>query len=255
MRVSEKVALVTGAAQGIGEAIARTLSREGAFVYACDIAGTALSAVVGDIDAKGGKAVAVFHDVASQDSWLKVAKMVQERHGKLDILVNNAGIEMAKALSDLSLDEWRKVQSINVESVFLGCRESKDLLIAASKLSGNTSSIINISSIAGLVGFANQPAYNTSKAAVRHLSKSLAIEFGSENVNIRVNAVLPGAINTPMLMETIGALEQEAFVQAVPLRSIGDPYDIANAVLYLASEESSYVTGTELIVDGGVTAK
>jgi 3(or 17)beta-hydroxysteroid dehydrogenase len=269
MRVSKKVAVVTGAAQGIGEAIARTLASEGAFVFACDIAGDKVTRVVEDICDTGDNAVAVVHDVSTEDSWSKLVQKVSQQYDQLDILVNNAGIELMKPLQDTTLKEWRQVQSVNVESIFLGCQQFKQLLANSGQSNTQGASVVNISSIAGLVAFSGQHAYNTSKGAVRHFSKSLAIEFGAENCNIRVNSIHPGIIQTPMLdellnrwvespiMPGIDSLEaaQQMMLATVPLGRVGTAQDVANSVLFLASDDAGYVTGTEQVVDGGFVAQ
>lgn len=265
MRVSKKVALVTGAAQGIGKIIAHTLAKEGAFVFVCDLAVEEASNVAEDICNKGGEAVSIEHDVTNIESWINVENAVKKRFERLDIMVNNAGIHVTKPFSDTTLDEWRQIQSVNVESIFLGCQQFKELLANGGQSNFQGASIINISSIAGIVSGPNQMAYNTSKAAVRHMSKSLAIEFSALKHNVRVNSIHPGFIQTPMLERLLEHgnkassgpedAAQRAILSMIPLGRVGTAQDVANGALFLASDDSGYINATELIIDGGVIAR
>lgn len=253
-RVSGKVALVTGAASGIGRASAEALAREGASVVLTDIQVALGEQAAAGIAKAGGKAVFRQQDVTSEDGWAEIIGFIGREHGRLDILVNNAGIAVAGFVTELSLDEWRRQQAINVDSVFMGTREALPLM---SK--GGGGSIINISSIAGLRGAPRLSAYCASKGAVRLFSKAVAIECAALKNGVRVNSIHPGIIETPIWaalgapgsnlppdLDTLAALR-------VPLGVKGQPADIANAVVFLASDESSYITGEEMVVDGGMT--
>lgn len=258
-RLDGKIALVTGAAQGIGEAIARTFVAEGATVIATDIQKEALDALAADIDVYG-----VVQDVANEEGWTSLHAEIAETYGRLDILVNNAGVEHVDPIEATTLDAWRHLMSINLEGVFLACRAMLPLLDIAGQ-AGEPASVVNMSSIAGLIGFPNQVAYNSSKGAVRILTKSLAIEWADAGRNIRVNSIHPGCIRTPMLEFAVdgwvreGAVNKEDPWQEVgamcPMRRVGTPYDIANGALFLASDEAKFVTGIELSIDGGWFAK
>lgn len=258
-RLKGKIALITGAAQGIGGGIAEAMTREGATVFISDINEDLLNA-----RAKVISATALRLDASSENDWINAAKLINDTHGKLDILVNNAGLELVKPMEDHSLADWRKVMSVNVDGVFLGCKSLETLLIAAA--TGNsTASVINISSIAGLVGYPDQLAYNTSKGAVRHMSKSLAIEWASHGNRIRCNSIHPGCIRTPMLEMAVGGWMENGSVPAddpwgavaslCPMNMVGAPDDIAMGAVYLASNEARFVTGIELVIDGGWVAR
>lgn len=248
-RLENKIALVTGAARGIGAGIANTFEAQGAIVWRTDI-----KPISGDRARQ--------KDSASEDDWKSLLAEIRQTSGGLDILVNNAGIELECPLEDMTLETWRKVMSVNLDGVFLGCKLATDLL---ADRRGGLASVINISSVAGLVGFPFQPAYNTSKGAVRHLSKTLAIEWAASKKPIRCNSIHPGCIETQMLRDASnkwhahGLLpegDRTAAMSALcPLGTIGKPDDIANGALYLASDEARFVTGTELVIDGGFVAQ
>jgi len=259
-RLAGKSAVVTGAAQGIGAAIAQAMCENGAEVFAADINFEGVSAVA----ARCG-AIPVRLDVASEAGWADLARRVEEKaKGGLSILVNNAGVELVKPMTRHSLDDWRGVMAVNVDGLFLGCRTLQPLL-AAGAGAGRPSSVINISSIAGLVGYPDQLAYNTSKGAVRHMTKSLAIEWASHGLNIRSNSIHPGCIRTPMLEAAVEGWVREGSIPAddpwaavaslCPLNSVGLPWDIAMGAVYLASDEARFVTGIELVIDGGWVAR
>ena len=249
LRLENKIALVTGAAQGIGAAIAHQFEAQGATVWRTDI-----KPVSGDRARQ--------KDSASEEDWKSLLAEIGETSGRLDILVNNAGIELERPLDEVTLEIWRKVMSVNVDGVFLGCKLATDLL--AERTSG-MASVINISSVAGLIGFPFQPAYNTSKGAVRHLSKTLAIEWAASKKPIRCNSIHPGCIDTQMLREASdkwharGLLPDGDRIAAMsglcPLGTVGAPDDIAHGAVYLASDEARFVTGIELIIDGGFVAQ
>jgi 3(or 17)beta-hydroxysteroid dehydrogenase len=268
-RLKSKVALVTGAGQGIGKAIAHALSHEGAHVYVTDTKLETAEAVSKSIQKAGGQAQALKLDVSSEQEWIKAYQLIAKNHSVLNILVNNAAIEVVGPVEELVLKDWKAVQSVNVEGVFLSAKIMAPLLRQVSiECPQDTASMVNLSSVAGLIGRPDQLAYMTSKGAVRSMSKGLAIEFASKGYNIRVNSVHPGGIQTPMLESVlqyrmdIGVLNTKNLDEALdimaenhPIGRIGTPNDIAQGVLYLASDESSFVTGTELIIDGGWTAQ
>jgi 3(or 17)beta-hydroxysteroid dehydrogenase len=255
MRLKDKVALVTGAGNGIGEATAKRFSEEGAVVIVSDIDGESAGRVTADINADGGQAEARTQDVTDEFLWDVVVADILSRHGQLDILVNNAGIALTGTVEDTTLDDWRKTQIVNGESVFMGTRAA----VSAMKESGG--SIINISSIEGIVGEPNATAYNYSKGGVRIFTKSAALHCAAQGYPIRINSVHPGFILTAMVEQGIGSLPEdeaaaifERIVGGIPMGALGEPLDIANGCLFLASEESKYMTGSELIIDGGFTA-
>ena len=262
-RVKGKVAIITGAAGGLGKAEALLLAREGAKVVVTDILETEVKIFAEEIRREGGEAIFVRHDVTSEEDWSEVIKQTLSAFGRLDVLVNNAGILISKAIVDMSLEDWRRVTSINLDGVFLGTKHA----IGAMKKSGG-GSIINISSMAGLVGMGgNSSAYSASKGGVRLFTKASALQCSKagHDYNIRVNSVHPGFILTSMLekvmratVETTGVSYEEAKKMrenATMIGCLGEPEDVAYAVLYLASDESKYVTGAELVVDGGYTAR
>jgi NAD(P)-dependent dehydrogenase (short-subunit alcohol dehydrogenase family) len=250
-RVSGKVALVTGAASGIGRACAELLAREGAVVVLTDLQPG--EDVAAGIRAAGGKASFHKHDVTDEARWNAIVGDVAKAHGRLDVLVNNAGIAVAGLVTDLTLDQWRHQMAVNVDGVFLGVKCALPLMRKTGK-----GSIINISSIAGLRGAANLSAYCTSKGAVRLFTKSVALECAMMGDGIRCNSVHPGIIETPIWGQVVPGSNEPLDLDAmtavrVPLKRKGMPSDIANAVLFLASEDSSYMTGEEMVVDGGMT--
>lgn len=255
MRVDKKVALVTGGGSGIGAATSHRLAEEGALVVVSDIDADAAEQVANNIIGGGFKAEASYQDVTDQQQWQEIVSRIMERHGQLDILVNNAGIALTGSIEDATLEEWRQVNAVNSESVFMGTQAA----IAAMK--GNGGSIINISSIEGLVGDPLIAAYNASKAAVRMMTKSAALHCAEQGYGIRINSVHPGFIETPMVANGVAAMGeenakafQERIFSTIPLGAMGRPRDIANGVLFLASDESAYMTGSELVIDGGFTA-
>jgi len=251
-RVAGKVAVVTGAASGLGKAIATLLAKEGAKVTLTDINETGGKKAAEEIRKAGGNVIFIKHDVTSESDWAEVMKVTLEQFQKLDILVNCAGVFHGKSIEDTTLEEWRRVLAINLDGVFLGIKAA----VGPMKRNGG-GSIINISSAGGIIGTANSSPYNASKGGVRLLTKAAAIEFSKagHNYNIRVNSVHPGVIKTPMTewiqKDAAGA---EAIIKEQPIGYLGEPEDVAYGVLYLASDESRYLTGSELVIDGGWTA-
>jgi 3(or 17)beta-hydroxysteroid dehydrogenase len=253
-RLENKIALVTGAGSGIGEAIAKRFAEEGALVYATDLNGENASRVAAQIVAGGGRAEARTQDVTDEEVWTTVINEIITRHGALDVLVNNAGIAIPASVEDATLEDWRTTQAVNGESVFMGTRGA----IAAMQERGG--SIINISSIEGMVGEPKAAAYNYSKGGVRIFTKSAALACAQKGYPIRINSVHPGYILTAMVEGAMAALpEDEAeeiatrVTASIPMGGMGEPLDIANGCLFLACDESKYMTGSERVIDGGYT--
>lgn len=258
-RVEGKIALITGGAQGLGEAAARMLAREGAKVVITDVNAKGAASVAESINAqRKSAAIAVAHDVTQEEQWKAAVAEAEKAFGGLHVLVNNAGIGLTKDLLDVSLEEWRKVHAIDLDGVFMGCKAAIPLMAKTVKNTGLGGSIVNISSISGIIAGHNMAAYNSAKAAVRHLSKSVALYCAKREMNIRSNSVHPVFIATPILDGLVQRFgKEEAYAKLgrqVPLGKIGEPDDIAYAILYLASDESKFVTGAELKVDGGISA-
>lgn len=252
-RMEGKVALVTGGASkpGLGSAIAERLAEAGAIVALTDIDVPGVEEVAATIVENGGQASGHRHDVSSREDWDNVIAAVLARHGRLDVLVNNAGIlEVADIEDDNAADALTNQFNVNVAGSYYGTQAA----VAVMRKSGG-GSIINLSSVAGLVGFRGSAAYAASKGAVRLFSKSVALETARDN--IRVNTVHPGIIETNMQRAAMGdnAAHYAAIEESIPAGRLGQPRDIANCVLFLASDESSYVTGAEFVVDGGYTAR
>jgi len=257
-RVEGKVALVTGSRRGLGKAIAIMLAREGARVVITDRKREGAEAVINEAKMFGGQVIFVEHDVSQEGDWQRAIAQTEKAYGRLDILVNNAGVGEGKNIEDISLEEWRWVMSINLDGVFLGTKYA----IEAMKKTGG-GSIINMSSIEGLVGDSRMVAYDSSKGGLRTLTKSAALHCAQRGYNIRINTVHPGFIDTDMVRGFLKthakngdvASARKALEHLHPLGHLGDPEDVAYAVLYLASDESKFATGSELVVDGGYTAQ
>lgn len=249
MRLQGKVAVITGAGSGMGEATAKLFAKEGATVVATDINLEAVTSVVETIRAAGGEALAIRHDVTSRADWENVYAEVQATCGKLDILVNNAGIALATPFLQQTEEDWARTYRINIDGVMLGTQYAIPLM---EKNVGG--SIVNISSISALTGMAGAGAYTASKGAVRSLTKAAAVDYGKQN--IRVNSVHPGYIVTPMSAPHMEHPDyKQHFLNQVALPNLGTAHEVAAAVLFLASDEANHITGIELPVDGGVTAK
>ena len=253
-RVSDKVAMITGGAGGLGGATARRMAEEGATVVICDLATDQGEALAKEI---GGAFQRL--DVTSEDSWRSAIGTVDGRHGRIDILVNGAGIEgdfVNGSPETTSLEQWRKVLSVNLDGTFLGCKHVLPAMKRARK-----GSIVNISSMASFLGTPVNVAYGASKAGVQQLTKSVAVHGSRDGMKIRCNSVHPGVIRTRMLehiYEQIGQLAniskaqaEEGSLRQVPFGEVGEPDDVAWQILYLASDEAKYVTGSEFMVDGG----
>jgi cyclopentanol dehydrogenase len=250
MRLENKVALISGGARGMGAAEAMMFAREGARVVIGDILEEEGRRTEATINESGGECLFVRLDVTREADWQRAVATAVARFGKLDILVNNAGVVSRGVLEDTTSEEWDRVMGVNAKGVFLG---TKAAIPEMRKAGGG--SIINISSISGMVGQSNiQPVYNASKGAVRIFTKSAAVQYAKDG--IRVNSVHPGAVDTPMAGPRLAdpELQREAAAR-IPLGRTGRPEDIAYGVLFLASDESSFVTGSELVIDGGYTAE
>ena len=259
-RVKGKVAIITGAAQGLGKAYAELLAKEGAKVVVTDILQDVGEKTVAEIIAAGGEAVFMKLDVSNESQWIEVVDKTMSRFGKLNVLVNNAGIIFFKKIKETPLEMWHKLMSINLDGCFLG---TKHVVEAMKK--GGGGSIVNIASVNGYIAEPLSSAYITSKGAIRLFTKAAAIEFSKVgyDYNIRVNAILPGRIKTerseqinneyPPDDEEKRGLPSVSGLRGYPIGRIGEPMDVAQGVLFLASDDASFITGQELIIDGGWT--
>ena len=250
MRLQDKVAIISGGARGMGAVEAKLFASEGCRVIIGDIIESDGLKVESEIIKSGGESIFIKLDVTKQNDWDSVVSGAVEHFGKIDILVNNAGIALFGTLEDTSNDDWERVMNVNAKGVFLG---TKAVIPEMRKVGGG--SIINISSVSGLIGQASvQPVYNASKGAVRIFTKATAVQYAKEG--IRVNSVHPGSVDTLMISHHSDTPEaQERRNRLTPLGRVAQPIEIAYGVLYLASDEASFVTGSELVVDGGFTAK
>jgi NAD(P)-dependent dehydrogenase (short-subunit alcohol dehydrogenase family) len=245
-RLDGKVAVITGAAGGIGAATARRFAAEGALLVLSDADGSGARRLAEEL---GGRAIACAHDVASEQDWQAVAASALEGHGRIDILFNNAGVFLAAPLMETSLEQFRRVVDVNTVGVFLGMRT-----VAPAMTEQQAGSIINVSSVAGLLGSPYLSAYAASKWAVRGITKVVAKELAPHG--IRVNSLHPGQIDTDMNARQRERTPEliDRLIRGIPMRRIGTPEEVAHAAVFLASEESVYVTGSELVVDGGTSA-
>ena len=247
-RLKNKVGLITGAAQGLGREMAKMMIKHGAKILITDINEDALRETAKELSCGY-----LILDVTKENHWKVAIKKIEENEGSLNILVNNAGIGGGGDIENTDLDSWHQVHSVNLDSVFLGCKYAIPLM----RDSGN-GSIINISSMSGIVASHNMSAYNSSKAAVRHLSKSVALHCAKSTNLVRCNSIHPVFTRTAMVQSMIDSAPnrniEEKLVKQIPLRKLAEPSDIANAAVFLASDESSFITGTELVIDGGLSA-
>ena len=259
-RVEGKVALITGGASGIGRGCAERLAEEGAVAVVTDLQDDKGAETLAAIEKAGGKAWYLHHDVTQEADWERVIAEIKARHGRLDFLVNNAGIGIGGSILEMTLADWQRQTAVNLDGVFLGVKHSIPLMRA----SGDGGSIVNMSSVAGLKGSAMLAGYCATKGGVRLFSKSIAMECANAKDGIRVNSVHPGLIETPIWLTVGQAVNPLANAPpdldamsalAVPLGVKGWPLDIANGVLWLCSDESRYVTGQELVIDGGLTVR
>ena len=256
-KLEGRVALVTGGARGLGAAAARALAGEGAKVVVSDIGdGTETASAVGGTYIK--------HDVTSEADWVATIDFTKTTFGGLDILVNNAGIFWVRPISMTTLEAFRQMQQVNVEGVFLGLKHGIPAIAERAQKWDGGGSIVNISSVAGLVGSSNTLSYNASMGAVRLMTKGAAIECAELKLKVRVNSVHPGIIDTPMMDGAVNflsnaagtdvAAEKARMAKRHPLGRVGRDTDVANAVLFLASDAAAFMTGSEVVVDGGMTA-
>jgi len=252
-RLAGKVALITGGASGLGANAAELMAREGAKVVVADIAADRGQEVA---DRIGPSARFVKLDVTSEDNWKEAIAKSVEAFGALHILLNSAGIGLSKTVEEIELSEWRKVHAIDLDGVFLGCKHGVGEIKKHTRTLGG--SIINISSISGIIAGANMAAYNSAKAGVRLLSKSVALHCAKSGYNIRCNSVHPTFIDTPILdkyRDRFGQdLMQQKLGKQVPIGRLGRPEEVGWALVFLASDESSFMTGSEVVIDGGISA-
>lgn len=252
-RLADKVALITGGASGLGANAAELMAREGAKVVVADIAADRGQEVV---DRIGPSARFVKLDVTSEDNWKEAIAKAVEAFGALHVLLNSAGIGLSKTVEEIELSEWRRVHAIDLDGVFLGCKHGVAEIKKHTRTLGG--SIINISSISGIIAGANMAAYNSAKAGVRLLSKSVALHCAKSGYNIRCNSVHPTFIDTPILdkyRDRFGQdLMQQKLGKQVPIGRLGRPEEVGWALVFLASDESSFMTGSEVVIDGGISA-
>ena len=265
-RLDGKVALITGGARGIGAETARLMVQAGARVIVADLLREQGLATVDEITSAGGEAIYVDLDVSKEEAWGEALTATAKRFGKLDILVNNAGTFLARDFEEATLDDWHKLVAVNMTGVFLGTKLAAPMLRESARASAHGSAIVNLSSIAGIVGSPLDALYSMTKGGVTLFTKSTAIAFGRKGDRIRVNSVHPGVIETDMGRKTLGRRAEvmsgasyEAAREATrglhPLGRLCEVDDVARAIVFLASDDAKYMTGTEVVVDGGLTAQ
>ena len=264
-RLDGKTALISGAARGIGGETARLMAAAGAQVVVGDVLDERGRETVASINASGGRAEYMHLDVTKEDDWIAAVNLATSRFGKLDILVNNAGVFIGKGIEEISLDEWNKLVAVNMTGVFLGTKMAVPALREAAKANEHGSAIVNLASIAGIVGSQLDPLYSMTKGGVTLFTKSAALEFGRKGYRIRVNSIHPGVIQTDMGEQTFVARAmrgggndtsavRKIVTDSVPWGRMGVPMDIAKGIVFLASDDAGYMNGAGLIVDGGLTA-
>lgn len=250
-RLAGKVALVTGAARGIGAAIATEMAREGAHVFVTDLRADEGANLVAGLHGEGLRAAFAVQDVTLEAGWEDICATVVTTFGSIDIIVNNAGIVITGTIEDQTFSDWRKTMAVNLDAVFLGTRAG----VRAMKQRGGT--IINVSSIEGIVGNPFVPAYNASKGGVRLLTKSAALHCARLGYPVRINSLHPGYVGTALVQDALADLPAdfgERTLQRIPVGRFGEAAEIARSAVFLASDDSSYMTGAELVIDGGYTA-
>ena len=264
-RLDGKVGLISGAARGIGGQTAQLMAQAGARLVVGDVLDDRGREAVATITAAGAQAEYVHLDVTREQDWRAAVDLAVGRFGKLDILVNNAGVFFGKGIEEISLDEWNKLVAVNMTGVFLGTRLAAPALRDAGKSSEHGSAIVNLASVAGLVGSQLDPLYSMTKGGVTLFTKSAALEFARKGYRIRVNSIHPGIIQTDMGEQTFVARAQrsgtndtarvrQTVTDTVPWGRLGVPMDIAKGIVFLASDDAGYMTGAGLVVDGGMTA-
>lgn len=264
-RLDGKVALISGAARGIGGETARLMAKAGAQVVVADVLDDRGRETVAAINKAGGQSDYVHLDVTKEEDWATAVNLATGKFGKLDILVNNAGVFIGKGIEEISLDEWNRLVGVNMTGVFLGTRVAAPALRDAGKSSEHGSAIVNLASIAGIVGSQLDPLYSMTKGGVTLFTKSAALEFGRKGYRIRVNSIHPGIIQTDMGEQTFVARAQrtgsndtasvrQTVTDLVPWGRMGVPMDIAKGIVFLASDDAGYMNGAGLVVDGGITA-
>jgi NAD(P)-dependent dehydrogenase (short-subunit alcohol dehydrogenase family) len=264
-RLDGKVALISGASRGIGGETAQLMAKAGAEVVVADVLDDVGRQTVEAIRAAGGRAEYVHLDVTREEDWQAAIDLAITRFRKLDILVNNAGVFIGKAIEEISLDEWNKLVAVNMTGVFLGTKLAVPALREAAKSSEHGSAIVNLASIAGIVGSQLDPLYSMTKGGVTLFTKSAALEFGRKGYRIRVNSIHPGVIQTDMGEQTFVARARrtgnndteparKTVTDSIPWGRLGVPSDIAKGIVFLASDDAGYMNGAGLVVDGGFTA-
>lgn len=264
-RLDGKVALISGGARGIGGETARLMAEAGAAVVIGDVLDAAGEQTAAAIRAAGGRADYLRLDVSREEDWAAAVALATGCHGRLDVLVNNAGVFIGKGIEEISLEEWQRLVAVNMTGVFLGTRAATPALREAGQSSAQGSAIVNLASIAGIVGSQLDPLYSMTKGGVTLFTKSAALEFARKGYRIRVNSIHPGVIETDMGEQTFVARARrsgsndtgparQVVTQSVPSGRLGVPLDIAKGILFLASDNSGYMNGAGLVVDGGFTA-